>query len=890
MDLLTIIIIALLFSLIVSLIKYYKRLNKKADDIKSLINKNIDLQNKLSHHDQIFEAIAEALNSTSAESIDIFKQKMNDLAHVLRVIFNSEYCAIGKIKNKEGKTRYEDFTFNYALKDASEDQIKQHEATTKVMGVDAENPGYFITTALKEKRLISIFNQDKIEEKRSQNYHLDFYEKDILKSGEIKNTTIINIINQDQDTVGYIQFINTSVTITDEDFKPFVKNLAQLIQFSIAEKENERIKQEKNQLSKDFEFIMNSIKYDISDFEKLLDKILNYFIDNFNASIVSFRIPILNGKEKAAYFYLRKYKIDPYIYNQEKIIQHYKSVEILDYKKVGSFPHFKCYLPEEFLIGRLNESKFCEGTERPINTDECIILPVFKDMSLNRCLCGSDYQCKFGENTDCTNKYQNLFGIFRLRTYTDFNIHNEFYQVRLKTFSSLLNFLFDAIMDKNETLKIQEFQEEIDKIDFRETFDFEFQIASILKHVVRAKVCSIYWFMNDHTGSNFQLAATTSKYRYNVQNKTIEKFKLPENLWVYPNNGRNILSKAYQSEKSKYIYNLIDPQGTDKNYISTIFPKFIELPSYQNIDSAIEKIRKESAFAIPIKDKKKDIKGVVLFVGKEHNKTTISTSFWEQDRMLVELFTNVISRFFEAYEADKERESFLHQLGHELLAPIIEIVYENDSLLRRYERDHVLAKDIVLKQLKDNLNAAMYFKLILDDLEFGYSNVEGNNYNIELVQNPKNVLLDVVQMFEKKAHAEKQIDIRTNISNIPPIFMDKNRIQQVLINLIKNAIQYSKEHTTIYIFYKQIESVIDGYKNQKWHEIIFVNDGIGIPEEDKEAIFNLYSRSKNAINVRPSGTGIGLFIVKKIMRAHNGDCIVKRLNNPTEIAIYLPYK
>lgn len=244
----------------------------------------------------------------------------------------------------------------------------------------------------------------------------------------------------------------------------------------------------------------------------------------------------------------------------------------------------------------------------------------------------------------------------------------------------------------------------------------------------------------------------------------------------------------------------------------------------------------------------------------------------------------------EAEKTLKVREAFLDQLGHELLDSVKEIVTENNLILNCYKRDKSISKELAFKQIEDNMNSAILFKHILNDIDFRYENNIENNYEIVLIENPQIILLGAVQMLEKKAHAEKQIEIRTNISNMPSMYLDNNRVKQVFINLIKNAIQYSNKNSIINIYYSQIQGEFDNTGFKSWHEIKFSNWGIGIQEEDKEIIFDLYTRSKNAIKVRPSGSGIGLNIVKNIMKAHQGHCIVKRNTNPTEIAIYFPIK
>lgn len=117
---------------------------------------------------------------------------------------------------------------------------------------------------------------------------------------------------------------------------------------------------------------------------------------------------------------------------------------------------------------------------------------------------------------------------------------------------------------------------------------------------------------------------------------------------------------------------------------------------------------------------------------------------------------------------------------------------------------------------------------------------------------------------------------------MPALYFDKERMMQVFLNLLKNAIRYSDQYTTIGIFYKKRD---DGF-----HEIDFANQGIGIMEEEKETIFELFHRGEAAKQKFTRGTGMGLYIVRDIMRAHGGDCYVRRLNNPTEFVITLPNK
>jgi len=115
-------------------------------------------------------------------------------------------------------------------------------------------------------------------------------------------------------------------------------------------------------------------------------------------------------------------------------------------------------------------------------------------------------------------------------------------------------------------------------------------------------------------------------------------------------------------------------------------------------------------------------------------------------------------------------------------------------------------------------------------------------------------------------------------------------MQQVFINLIRNAIHYSYPKTQIKVLYERVDRYFDVLPNLLWHEIKFQNDGIGIPEDEIDDIFLLYRRGSNAHKTRPSGSGIGLYLVDQIVRAHGGICKVIQTNNPVEISIFLPAK
>jgi signal transduction histidine kinase len=101
--------------------------------------------------------------------------------------------------------------------------------------------------------------------------------------------------------------------------------------------------------------------------------------------------------------------------------------------------------------------------------------------------------------------------------------------------------------------------------------------------------------------------------------------------------------------------------------------------------------------------------------------------------------------------------------------------------------------------------------------------------------------------------------------DLPTIRGDKNHLVTIFTNLLSNAIKYSSEEDAPYI-----EIGFTGERRGGKHPVFYVADnGIGIPADQQEIVFNLFSRSSNAAAFR--GSGVGLSLVKRILNFHEGD-------------------
>ncbi len=100
--------------------------------------------------------------------------------------------------------------------------------------------------------------------------------------------------------------------------------------------------------------------------------------------------------------------------------------------------------------------------------------------------------------------------------------------------------------------------------------------------------------------------------------------------------------------------------------------------------------------------------------------------------------------------------------------------------------------------------------------------------------------------------------------NIPVMELDADKLRQVVMNFMDNAMYYSKSESTITITLKKVgESV----------EFAVKDTGIGVPEAEQAGLFTKFFRASNARKTRPDGTGVGLFLAKKVVADHKGEII-----------------
>ncbi len=225
----------------------------------------------------------------------------------------------------------------------------------------------------------------------------------------------------------------------------------------------------------------------------------------------------------------------------------------------------------------------------------------------------------------------------------------------------------------------------------------------------------------------------------------------------------------------------------------------------------------------------------------------------------------VEERTMELTDANREIEDFIYLTSHDLKEPLFTIEGFSSKLSLAYSDvlDDKGRRFIGrIKESTEKMNKKIYG--IMDVLKAGKVEYDlRDNDSCAIVK-------DVIERLQDKI-LENKIKI-TFLDDLPNIYCDKERMRDVFANLITNAIKFlgNNKHTNTS---RETGSITIGCKENGGYYKFFVEDtGVGIQEDYQEQIFKIFTRL-NDIDVE--GTGVGLSIVKEIVKRHNGDIQVE---------------
>ncbi len=212
-------------------------------------------------------------------------------------------------------------------------------------------------------------------------------------------------------------------------------------------------------------------------------------------------------------------------------------------------------------------------------------------------------------------------------------------------------------------------------------------------------------------------------------------------------------------------------------------------------------------------------------------------------------------------ELDKAKDEFISMASHQLRTPLTAIKGYLSMLL---EGD---AGEIKVSQydfVNEAFQGANRMVGLINDL-LNVSRMETGRFFLEPVETDlAKVVEEEVNQVRKQAK-EKGLKLEIKIGkNIPKVLVDETKIRQVIMNFVDNAVYYTTNGSVTVGLKAEGENII--------YEVI--DTGIGVPKEQQKNLFQKFYRADNARHVRPDGTGLGIYLAKRIVDDHGGEIIL----------------
>ncbi|RAL23378.1 ATP-binding protein [Thermoflavimicrobium daqui] len=231
----------------------------------------------------------------------------------------------------------------------------------------------------------------------------------------------------------------------------------------------------------------------------------------------------------------------------------------------------------------------------------------------------------------------------------------------------------------------------------------------------------------------------------------------------------------------------------------------------------------------------------------------------------------------EEEKLDRQRKDFVANVSHELRTPLTTI----KSYLEALEDGAIGEPELAMRFLKvTRQEADRMTRLIHDLLQLSRLDAKQARFNKKAI-NLTNMLEDVVDRFSFQCK-QKNIQISLHAGRyLPHVYADRDKIDQVLDNLVSNAVKYTPDGGKISVYAK--------HRANGMIEVAIQDTGIGIPKKDLGRIFERFYRVDKARSRNMGGTGLGLAIAQEIVRAHDGEIwIESEYQNGTTISFTLP--
>lgn len=224
----------------------------------------------------------------------------------------------------------------------------------------------------------------------------------------------------------------------------------------------------------------------------------------------------------------------------------------------------------------------------------------------------------------------------------------------------------------------------------------------------------------------------------------------------------------------------------------------------------------------------------------------------------------------------KQKSFFMATISHDMVSPINSLLGFSSLL------ENTLKTPKQQEYLKNIIQSTKYIKKMVDDLSL-FSNLEYNKIKIKYGKfNFKELLNDIqVNLYNSAKHKQIKLEFKVDPQLDTDFYSDAYRIQQILTNVISNAIKFT---------HKGGVTIVAEFKNNQAH-IMVIDTGIGIKPNDQEALFNEFVQVHDNNEANYGGSGLGLNITKRLIALLKGDIwLESKVNKGTTFYLNIPLR
>lgn len=260
--------------------------------------------------------------------------------------------------------------------------------------------------------------------------------------------------------------------------------------------------------------------------------------------------------------------------------------------------------------------------------------------------------------------------------------------------------------------------------------------------------------------------------------------------------------------------------------------------------------------------------GIVLFISITRLKK-LNSALFKKNKQIIKQKEEIMYQKKEADKANRAKSLFVANMSHEIRTPLNAIIGFSDLLLENCEDPK---NAYYLETITNSGNTLL--GLINDILDF--SKIEADKIELRPVKTKLDEMMQNLESMFSLIAKEKGLDLIFEINPKIPreIFIDQQRLKQILVNMINNAIKFTKEgYIKVETHFKPIDS------NSIQLEIAVKDTGIGISKENQQKIFGAFEQEGTSIDDIYGGTGLGLAISKKLVHLMDGEILLESSND-----------